>query len=101
MLFTLKAPRAYLPFKALANRSRVWVSGIFRSRLVVGPGWWTVEAQTLRNVASKWKTIFGLARRVGSRDRTASDDAEPSRLTEATPQLELCCRTPESVRADS
>ena len=28
MLFTLKAPRAYLPFKAFANKSRVWVNGI-------------------------------------------------------------------------
>jgi len=28
MLLTLKAPRAYFPFKALANKSRVCVSGI-------------------------------------------------------------------------
>jgi hypothetical protein len=30
MLLTLKAPRAYLPLRAFANRSLVCVSGIFR-----------------------------------------------------------------------
>jgi hypothetical protein len=34
----LNAPRAYLPFRALANNSRVWVSGITGSRLSAAPG---------------------------------------------------------------
>ena len=36
MLFTLKAPRAYLPFKAFANKSRVWVNGISLNVLQAG-----------------------------------------------------------------
>ena len=36
MLFTLKAPRAYLPFKAFANNSRVWVNGISLNVLQTG-----------------------------------------------------------------
>src|SRR5215469_12624316 len=66
ILLTLKAPRAYLPLRALAKRSLVWVSGIVVLGCSIGHHTWPVWDN--KNGERDWKLKFSRRGRLKCRD---------------------------------